>query len=109
MKEREEKEPKFFRWIRAVRAEIDRETKGMSPEEWCAYTKARAKKARESLMKIPPEEAERVWRKYVYPEEASGQPRKLKAAKIAARRPKAKSTTKTTASRRKVAKRLAHA
>ena len=101
MKTDNEKEPKFFRWIRAVRAEIDHDTKDMTPDEWVAYSNARAQKARESFPKFSPEEAEAIIRSALYPEENPVLLRKSKA--------KAKTPTKPAAGRRKVAKRLAPA
>ena len=96
MNRNEEKRPPSFPWIRAVRDEIYRDTKGLEPGEVDAYFKARAEKARKSRIQFTPEEAIRVIRSATSPE-----------SKAPSR--KAKPTAKTAASRRKVAKRLAHA
>ena len=102
------KEPKSFRWIRAVRAEIDRDTKGMTEKEWIAYHNARAQKARDSLPKFTPEEAERIIHAALYSEDEPAPSRKVTASRKPA--PSRKTVAaKTPARRRKVSKRLAHA
>jgi len=108
MKPDNEKEPKFFRWIRAVRAEIDRDTKGMTEKEWIAYHNARAQKARDSLPKFTPEEAKRALHAILYDEDEPVPSRKVAAGRKPA--PSRKTVAaRTPARRRKVAKRLAHA
>ena len=104
-----DKEPSFFGWIRAVRAEIDRETEGMTPDEFCAYSRARALEADKRLPKFTPEEAERELHAILYPEEAKAPSRRAATTRRGIAHRKAVAA-KTTASRRKVAKRsLAHA
>ncbi len=39
-------EPSFFKWIRAARAEIRRDTEGMTAEEHVAYIHAKALESR---------------------------------------------------------------
>ena len=97
MKKADKKEPDFFRWIRAARDRIYRDTRNMTPEEWVAYTNARSLEARKSFPKFTPEEAKRVIHDALYADEEPPPSRKAKA------------TTKTVASRRKASKRLAHA
>ena len=101
MKSYEEKEAKSFPWIRAVRDEIYRDTKGMKPEELDAYFQARAEKTRKQSLLFTQEEAE-------------GRTKAIPSSKAkAGRKPtpprKAKTLAKPPAQRRKVAKRLAHA
>jgi len=107
----EEKEPKFFCWIRSVRDEIGRDTKGMKPAEMDAYFRLRAEKARKDRILFASEEANRVNRQALNLEKTSttAPPRRPKSVKAAAPSRTVKATTKTAASRRKVAKRLAHA
>ena len=85
MKTDREKLPNCFRWLRAIRAKHYEETKHMTDEEYCAYLHASA------------EEYDRE--------------RRLSTSKAGKATPprKAKVTAKTTASRRKALKRLAHA
>ncbi len=46
MKKHEKAEPSFFRWIRAARAEISRDTEGMTAEEHAAYIHGKARESR---------------------------------------------------------------
>ena len=46
MKKNEKPEPSFFKWIRAARAEIGRDTEGMTAEEHVAYIHAKANASR---------------------------------------------------------------
>jgi len=85
MKDNNEKMPNCFRWLRAVRAQINRETKGMTDEEYCAYIHSSVEEYRKKRC-----------------------PSASEAGKAAPSR-KVEATPRTTASRRKVAKRLAHA
>ena len=82
MKDNNEKMPNCFRWLRAVRAQINRETKGMTDAEYCAYIHSSVEEYRKKQRPSMPEVRER-----------SAQPRKAK----------------TVTSRRKASKRLAHA
>ena len=99
MKTNEEREPEFFRWIRAAQAKIQRETKGMTPEEFGVYSRSRAEEAEKNRARFTPEEAEAIVRSALYSEEG------MQAAPSR----KFKAPAKTADSRRKVAKRLAHA
>lgn len=67
MKRKSDKEPGFFKWIRAARADMDQAVAGMTPEEGAAYSHARAKAAMKSLPHFPPEEAETRLRNILYP------------------------------------------
>lgn len=58
MKRSNAKEPAFFKWIRAVRSEISRDTEGMNSGEWLDYMHKRAERAKQSLHPVPPEESE---------------------------------------------------
>lgn len=46
MSKHEKTEPSFFKWIRAARAEIRRDTAGMTAQEHVAYIHAKAREAR---------------------------------------------------------------
>ncbi len=46
MEKPEKAEPSFFTWIRAARAEIQRDTEGMTAEEHVAYIHGKAAEAR---------------------------------------------------------------
>jgi len=109
MKTHERKTPSFFRWIRAARDRINRETEGMTPEQWVAYTDSRFVEARKSVVKFTPEEAERVVNSALYPEAEPTPSRKAKASRKPASPHRKAITTKPTASRREGTKRLAHA
>jgi hypothetical protein len=97
MKTNREKTSSCFRWIRAAKAKIHRETKGMTDDEYCAYIRARALEVDESLPKFTPEEADRKLRAILYPENEPTPSRRSKAP------------SRTPTRRRKVAKHLAHA
>ena len=104
MKQNERKEARCLPWIRAVRDEIYRDTKGMNPDEVTAYFQARALKVQNSPL-LTPEEAEKA-----KVAKTATDRRKVKATpKTTASRRKVKATPKTTAPRRKVSKRLVHA
>ena len=110
MKTDNEKEPKFFRWIRAVRAEINRDIRDMTEEEWIAYSNARAQKARDSLPKFTPEEAKRKLHAILYDEDERVPSRRVKTSRRAATQLRTvKTAIKTPARRRKAARQLVHA
>ena len=109
MKTHEKKTPSFFRWIRTARDRINRETEGMTPEEWVAYTNTRFLEARKSVLKFTPEEAERVVNATLYREDEPTPSRRATASRKPASPLRRAAVAKTSTPRRKVAKRLAHA
>ena len=96
MKNSDEKMPNCFRWLRAVRAKIDQETKGMTDEEYCAYIHSSVEEYRKKQHSFISDAGE-----------DSPPSRKAKANSMTIGR--RKTPTKPAAGRRKAPKRLAPA
>jgi hypothetical protein len=107
MKTPKRRVPGVFQWIRAARDKINRETEGMTPDEWCAYIRDRAEAARNNRVHLTQEEAVREQHDVLYNENTPlSSPRAVKVP----RSRKAKVAAPKSAVRRKVAKRpLVHA
>ena len=60
MKTNDEKMPNCFRWLRAVRAQISRETKGMTDEEYCAYIRSSVEEYRRDSSVSAPRKSKAV-------------------------------------------------
>jgi hypothetical protein len=92
MKAHKRRIPGVFQWIRTARDKINRETEGMTPEEWCAYMRSSAEIARKNRIPHIQEEAEREPRTVSYVDTRQTRTRTPKAkrgsgqGKVAAKR-----------------------
>lgn len=104
MKTPKRRVPGVFQWIRTARDTINRETEGMTPDEWCAYMHTRAEAVRKNRIQLTPEEADRELSTILYDEKVSPSSPKVKAT----RSRRGGSATKP-ARQRKTAKQLTYA